>query len=123
MRKPILIPALLLALPFAAGAHEKAAPKKPVSKKAPCPIPASPMNWIMKYCAIHDETGDEIAIQDGACFKGAEADLKNKDECAVNLKYKTKTCELMIKRKDIENASIADCVKDPKVGPFFAGGD
>jgi len=118
MLKPLLFSILLFGAPFAASAHEK-----PVAKKTACAIPAAPMNWIMKYCGFVDETGDEIAIQAGACFKGAEADLKSKDECGLKKKYKTKTCELMIKRKAIENGSVTDCVKDPKIEPFFAGAD
>jgi len=86
-----------------------------------CPYPADPINWIMRYCAYKLETGDEIAIQDSPCFKDANKDSKNKNSCEIKKKYKMKFCTESFKdNQKYKNAQ--DCLKDPSVEPFFAGG-
>lgn len=86
-----------------------------------CPYPAKPINWVSAYCSYVVGTDDEIAIQQSECFKNAEADLKNKDECSINRKYKTKTCEFLIKEKHADYKSVDACLKDKEIKPFFAG--
>jgi len=105
---------------LSAGAEPVASIKN--SKAPPCPYPAEPINWISKYCGFVAGTDDEIAIMDSKCMKDAQSDLKSKDECNINKKYKTKTCEILIKNKYSKHKSINDCLKDSAVEPFFAGG-
>lgn len=89
-----------------------------------CPYSADPINWIMRYCAYKLETDDEIAIQDSKCFrdadKEADEDSKKQDSCEIKKKYKMKFCTESFKRNKYKNAP--DCLKDPSVEPFFAGG-
>jgi len=91
------------------------------SKSRSCPYPADPINWVLGYCGYVVGTDDEITIQESKCFKNADADLKSKDECSINKKYKTKTCEFIIKQKYADYKSVDACLKDKKVKPFFAG--
>ncbi len=85
-----------------------------------CIYPAASINWIMRYCAFEAETDDEIVIQESACFKSAAQDLSSKDECKIKEKYKSKICE-KINKIQKKHKSVAECLKDKKVGPFFAG--
>ena len=91
------------------------------SKAQSCPYPADPINWVAAYCGYVVETDDEIVIQQSKCFKDAETDLKNNDECSIKKKYKTKTCEFLITHKYASYKSVDACLKDKKVKPFFAG--
>lgn len=86
----------------------------------PCPYPADPINWILKYCAGEAQTDDEIAIQDSACFKKAEVDLNSKNECAIKEKYKKKICDSVLKSGK-RYKSLQLCLSDKKIEPFFAG--
>lgn len=75
----------------------------------------------MAYCSLVVATDDEIAIQESKCFKDAEPDLKNHDECSIKKKYKTKTCKILITDKHARYKSVDACLKDKEVKPFFAG--
>lgn len=85
-----------------------------------CAYPAEPINWILRFCGHAIQSDDEIAIQDSHCFKSAEKDLKNKDLCKVNEKYKTKLCQKLME-KEKKYKFLPDCLKDAGVKPFFAG--
>jgi hypothetical protein len=99
------------------------AQNKTGSKENPCAYPAAPINWIVRYCGFVAGTDDEIAIQESKCFKDAQIDLKNTDECVVKKKFKTKTCEFMMKEKFTNHKLVADCLSDKTVKPYFSGGD
>ncbi len=86
-----------------------------------CPYPAEPLNWIAKYCGHVIGSGDEIAIQASPCFEKAQTDLKAGSACEIKKKYKTKTCELAMKQKQIKAKSIAECLDGDEIKPFFAG--
>ncbi len=79
------------------------------------------MNWIMRYCAFKESTDDEIVIQQSKCFASASRDLQQADSCKIKEKYKAKFCE---ERRKIDNKykSVRDCLRDPQVPPYFAGG-
>lgn len=86
-----------------------------------CAYPADPINWVLRYCGHEIETDYEIAIQDSECFSAASSDLKAKDKCKINEKYKSKLCQKFL-MKDKKYSTLKDCLKDPEVKPFFAGG-
>jgi len=91
------------------------------SKSQPCPYPAAPINWVLAYCGYGSGTDDEEVIQQSKCFKDAETDLRNHDECSVKKKYKTKMCEFLITHKYASYKSVNACLKDKTIKPFFAG--
>jgi len=86
-----------------------------------CKYSADPMNWVLRYCGYEVQTDDEIAIQDSSCFKAAKKDLDDADKCKTNEKYKSLLCQKHL-MKDGKYTSVKDCLKDPDVKPFFAGG-
>ncbi len=88
-----------------------------------CPYPANALDWIVYYCGFVAGTDDEVVIQEGSCFKTARGDLKRKDECVVKEKYKTKTCEILVKNQYVTHKTVADCLKDSSIIPFLEGGD
>ncbi len=86
-----------------------------------CLYPADPLNWVAQYCSIVESTDDEIVIQASKCFQSASGDLSKKsDSCKIKEKYKTKICKEKLK-VDKKVKTIEECLKDPKVLPFFAG--
>lgn len=91
-----------------------------IAQAAPCPYPANPINWVMRYCAMVAESDDLIVIQRTACFKEAMKDLLPADPCAVKEKYKTKICQdyLMETKK---YKSVEDCVKNADIEPYNVG--
>ncbi|WP_141733804.1 hypothetical protein [Oligoflexus tunisiensis] len=111
---------LLIVLPAGALANGTPVPKR--TSVPTCPYPGAPINWILAYCAREMNTGDEIALQNSPCFQKAEKDLSQKDECAINKKYKTKVCRDLAAKDAKHHSSIQDCLKDQKVEPFYAGG-
>lgn len=86
-----------------------------------CIYPADPINWLLRFCGYQIQTDDEIAIQVSACFKSAEKDLKESNKCKMNEKYKSQLCKTFL-MKDKKYVSLKDCLNDPDVKPFFAGG-
>ena len=90
-------------------------------KPKACLYPEDPINWIMAYCASEVGTDDEIALQESSCFKKAEADLKQKNECGIKAKYKKMLCSNLIRKKLASKDKIDSCLKDESIKPFFAG--
>lgn len=89
--------------------------------KESCNIPAHPINWIMRYCAVKNQTDDEITIQNSQCFKTASKDLSTKEECKIKTKYKKKFClEYWLKNR-ASNSSLAKCLMNQKIQPFHVG--
>jgi hypothetical protein len=86
-----------------------------------CLYPADPVNWILRYCAFENGTGDEIALQKSECFKNALPDLNSKgNSCQIKKKYKLKYCEAVVKKhKTHKTAQL--CLEDNSIKPFFAG--
>lgn len=85
-----------------------------------CPYPAEPVNWIMRYCAFKNKTGDEIIIQKSDCFLSAEKDLKSKDTCKIKEKYKRLFCQERIKI-DSKYKSEKNCIIDKSIKPYLSG--
>ena len=93
------------------------AQKKEVKK---CAYPGSPINWILRYCASLEKTGDEITLQNGKCFQSSLTDIKStNDPCKDKERYKKFFCGLSVNKK--HHKTIDDCMKDTSVRPFFAG--
>jgi hypothetical protein len=87
----------------------------------PCPYPAAPINWILRYSAFENQTGDEIVLQKSECFEKAQTDLNSKDNsCQIKEKYKLKYCEAVVK-KHRTHQTVKLCLEDHSVKPFFAG--
>jgi hypothetical protein len=105
--------ALLALLPVLASAAKEAS-------KAVCPYPHRPLDWISHHCAMTVENIDPAVIRASPCYKAAAADLKSKDVCAINEKYKRKTCEFLIKNGfNEEYQSLNECLEDKSLLPFF----
>ena len=99
--------------PIREVAHEK-------HEFEPCPYPADPINWILRYCAFENHTGDEIALQNSKCFEKAQPDLAKGNSCLIKEKYKLKYCEAVVKNNKTHKTAQS-CLEDPSVKPFFAG--
>ncbi len=86
-----------------------------------CPYPADPINWVLRYCAFENQTGDEIVLQESKCFEKAQTDLNSKDSaCQIKEKYKLKYCETVVK-KYRTHKTVKLCLEDNSVKPYFAG--
>ncbi|MCH2533059.1 MAG: hypothetical protein MK008_01300 [Bdellovibrionales bacterium] len=85
-----------------------------------CPYPAEPINWIMRYCAFKNKTGDEIIIQKSNCFLSAENDLKSKDTCKIKEKYKRLFCQERL-NIDSKYKSEKNCIIDKSIKPYLIG--
>ena len=87
----------------------------------PCPYPAEPINWILRYCAFANQTGDEIALQQSECFANAQPDLNSKGiSCQIKEKYKLKYCEAIVEKHRTHKTALL-CLEDSSIKPFFAG--
>lgn len=87
----------------------------------PCPYPAAPINWILRYCAFANQTGDEIVLQQSECLENAQPDLSSKGmSCQIKEKYKLKYCQEVVE-KHKTHKTAESCLEDPSIKPFFAG--
>lgn len=87
---------------------------------ADCPYPKKPVNWILRYCAMHVESDDEILIHDSACFKQAKKDIDSAEVCQTNEKYKSKICDEFLMESH-KYQTKDDCMADTEITPYISG--
>jgi len=65
--------------------------------------------WVADYCMLKMETDDEIAVS--GCIE-EERKVRFANDCASNLHFKKRMCELMI-RNGTRAGTLDLCVNDP----------
>lgn len=74
-----------------------------------CPAEGETVQWVADYCMLQLETDDEIAVS--GCIE-EQSKVPFASDCAANLHYKTRMCELRI-GYGTRAGSLDQCVNDP----------
>lgn len=74
-----------------------------------CAANGEPVQWVADYCMLKMETDDEIAVSE--CIE-EERKTRFSNDCASNLHFKKRMCELMI-RNGTRAGTLDQCISDP----------
>jgi hypothetical protein len=74
-----------------------------------CLADGEPVQWVADYCMLKMETDDEIAVS--GCIE-EERKVRFANDCASNLHFKKRMCELMI-LNGTRAGTLDLCVNDP----------
>lgn len=75
---------------------------------ASCAADGEPVQWVADYCMLQMETDDEVAVSE--CIE-KERKVRFADDCASNLHFKRRMCQLMI-RNGTRAGSLDMCIDD-----------
>jgi len=79
------------------------------ASESSCPADGEAAHWVADYCMLKMETDDEIAVS--ACMEEERKPIFPSD-CASNLHFKRRMCELMISI-GTRAGTANQCVSDP----------